>query len=254
MNNVILMGVAALVVSLVALAVAVWRSAALPAYESREEALARRVAHLESTVQTLQDMLLQKQQEVNELKERIRQLEHGAAASARTASPSQRQRKPVLAVGLGTDDRLEVDLAALRGVAGLQLVVMRDVSKGSLETLLERHRANGLPVRYLHLAVHAGHDGLVFSDGLADGLWLSRHLEGVEILVLAGCESDRVADLLSVVNAVVSMRDEIEHRDAAIFTRAFWTAVAGGSDVETALDAALERSPSVVAEMVELHL
>lgn len=254
MNNVILTGVAALIVSLVALVVAVWRSAALPAYESREEALARRVADLESTVKTLQTMLYDKQREVIELTERIRQLEHSAVVASRTDSPTQRQRKPMLVVGIGTDRMLETDLAALRSVSGFQLSVLRDVSRVSLETMLERHRANGFPVRYVHLAVHAGPTGLLFSDGLADGLWLSRHLDGVEILVLAGCESDRVADLLGVVGAVVSMRDEVENRDASIFTRAFWSAVVGGSDVETALAAALERSPSAVAEMVELHL
>lgn len=223
-------------------------------YQSREKQLETRVALLERDIAGLQRMLTEKQNEIDRLTERIRQLEHGAVAASRTDQPSQRQRKNVLVVGVGSDAALEVDLAALRGVAGLQLAVLRNVSKSSLEALLERHRANGFPVRYLHLAVHASHEGLAFDDGLADGLWLSRHLAGVEVLVLAGCESDHVGDLLSVVPAVISMRDEIENRDASIFSRAFWTAIAQGLDVTAALDEALSRSPSQVSEMVELHL
>lgn len=223
-------------------------------YQSREQQLEARVALLERDIAGLQRMLTEKQTEIDRLKERLRQLEHGAVAPAQTENPPQRQRKNVLVVGVGSDAALEVDLAALRGVAGLQLAVLRNVSKSSLEALLERHRANGFPVRYLHLAVHASHEGLAFDDGLADGLWLSRHLAGVEVLVLAGCESDHVGDLLSVVPAVISMRDEIENRDASIFSRAFWTAIAQGLDVTAALDEALSRSPSQVSEMVELHL
>lgn len=222
-------------------------------YQTREQQLEARVALLERDIAGLQRMLTEKQTEIDRLKERIRQLEHGAAAQTENPPP-QRQRRNVLVVGVGNDPALEVDLAALRGVAGLQLATLRNVSKASLEALLERHRANGNPVRYLHLAVHASHDGLLLADGLADGLWLSRHLAGVEILVLAGCESDRVGDLLSVVPAVISMRDEIENRDASIFSRAFWAAIAQGMDAQAALEAALERSPSTVAEMVELHL
>lgn len=261
MNDfVVLAGVLALVVSLTVLAVAIRRSARLPQIESREDALALRVADLETqierlegTIATLQTLLYDRQRMIDQLTERVRQLEHGATAGGWTDTPPQRQRRSVLAVGIGQDQGLEQDLAALRGVCGVQLAVLRDVSKASLEALLERHRANGFPVRYLHLAVHAGQDGLALADGLADGLWLSRHLDGVEVLVIAGCESDRVGDLLSVVRHPITMRAEIEHRDAAIFTRAFWTEVGAGAPVDAALEEALRRSPSEVREMVEAH-
>lgn len=260
MDEVILFGAGALLVSLGALVVAVRRSATLPLYESREEALAQRVADLEAqigrlegTIATLQGLLYDRQSRIEQLTERVRQLESGAAAGGRPPTSGQRQRRSVLAVGIGQDAQLEQDLAALRGVAGLQLAVLRDVSRSGLEALLERHRANGFPVRYVHLAVHASHEGLLFGDGLADGLWLSRHLDGVEVLVIAGCESDRVGDLLSVVPYPVTMRAEITHRDAAIFSRAFWTEIGQGALVDNALEEALRRSPSEVREMVEAH-
>lgn len=216
-------------------------------YLTREQELEQRVATLERDIASLQRMLTEKQNEIDTLKERIRQLERD------NQPPQQRLRREILVVGYGADKMLEEDVAALRGVREFQLSVLRDVSKASLATLLERHRARGEPVRFLHLAVHAGPAGLIFSDGLADGLWLSRQLSGVAVLLVAGCESDRVADLLAVVPAVVSMRDEINNRDASIFSRAFWTAIGQGKPPNVAVEYAIERSPTVVGEMVDIH-
>lgn len=251
MSDVILAGLGAMVVSLAALVVALRRSATLPAYVSREQELLAEVQRLRSDVAALQRMLTEKQTEIDQLTRRIMQLE--SAAVAKPASPARR-RRDLLAVALGTDTTLEVDVAALRGVAAFQLAVLADAKRADLEALLERHRAAGNPVRFLHLGMHANHQGVAFADGLADGSWLSRNLAGVEVLVLAGCESDRVGDWLSVVPAVVSMRSRIDNRDASIFSRAFWTAIGQGQDVQAALDWALERSPSDVGEMVDLHL
>ena len=67
-----------------------------------------------------------------------------------------------------------------------------------------------------------GPNGLEFSDGMASGQWLSEHLRGVEIMLINGCESDVPADWAGVVPAVISMREEIDHADAAIFCEVFW--------------------------------
>jgi uncharacterized coiled-coil protein SlyX len=240
-------GALAVVLSLATMVVAMKRSAQMPRYESREEALAKRVAALESTVATLQSLLYEKQEEIKGLRDRIRQLEA-------IAPDVQRQRRPVLAVALGADRMLEEDLAMLRGVNHFHLSVLRNAKRSDLERLLERQRSNGTPIQYLHLAMHAGPEGVQFSDGLADGVWLSRVLKDVRVLLIAGCRSDNVGDLLSVVPNVVSMRDEIENADARIFTRWFWTGIGQGLSAEDALYAALERSSAAVGEMVELHL
>ena len=255
MPNVDPLTIAAIVFGIAAMLLSIKRERGRPApVVSREQELLAQVARLRDDVAALQRMLTEKQTEIDRLTKRIQQLEALAGTSATAAAKPARARKELLAVGLGEDAMLETDLAALRGVTAFQLAVMRNVKRADLEALLERYRANGSPIRMLHLAVHANHAGLAFADGLADGLWLSRHLAGVEVLVLAGCESDRVADLLSVVPAVISMRDEIDNRDASIFCRAFWAAVAAGQDAQGAFDDALERSPSTVAETVELHL
>lgn len=246
--------IAALLLGLVAMLFAIKRECNRPAVTvSREAELVKQVEQLRNDVAALQRMLTEKQTEIDQLTKRIWQLEQAAPAE-QPAPKTPKARKPLLAVAIGPDPMLEVDVAALRGIAAFQLAVLQNASKGDLEALLERHRAAGNPIRHLHIATHANHQGLAFAGGMADGLWLSKHLSGVQVLVLAGCESDRVADLLSVVPAVVSMRDEIDNRDASLFSRAFWTAIGQGQDAQAALDWAIERSPAIVAEMVDLHL
>lgn len=152
---------------------------------------------------------------------------------------------------------LQEDLAQLRRVqaqTNIRISRLLPVSKASLERTIERHRAAGTPVKLLHLAVHSGPDGLQFSDGVADGMWLSQHLSGVEIAVLAGCSNDTVADMLRVVPAVVSMREDVNNHDAALFSGAFWLAVGQGMDANEAFERALQRAPALVGEFVELHL
>lgn len=87
---------------------------------------------------------------------------------------------------------------------------------------------------------------------LADGLWMSETLVGVEVLVIAGCTSMRTANLTGSVPIVVSMRDEVNSAAARIFSRAFWADIADGIDPEEAFYAAVDRSPTGLAEMVEL--
>lgn len=128
------------------------------------------------------------------------------------------------------------------------------VSRASLERTIERHRAAGTPVKLLHLAVHSGPQGLLFEDGIADGLWLSQHLAGIDIAMLAGCSNDTVADMLRVVPAVVSMREDVNNHDASLFSGAFWLAVGLGMDANEAFERALQRAPALVGEFVELHL
>lgn len=240
------------VVGLVALVLAVKRDKRpVPARNGREDELTQRVTQLESTVATLQRLLYEKQKEIDALNQRIRDLERGVAVEG----PAERRR--VLLVGIGDDAMLQEDLAQLRRVqaqTNIRLSRLLPVSRASLERTIERHRAAGTPVKLLHLAVHSGPGGLLFSDGLATGMWLSQQLAGVEIAVLAGCEGDQVADLLGVVPAVVSMREEVENRDASIFAGAFWLAVGQGMEANEAFERALQRAPSSVAEFVELHL
>lgn len=253
----LVIAIAAFVFGLVAMVMAIKKQRTAPTlYNPADQAaeLERKVATLQRDVSSLQRMLVEKQNEIDQLRDRIRDLERGIATEAAPASGAKRD---VLLVGVGSDMILQEDLAQLRRVqtqTNLRLSRLLPVSKRSLERTLERHRAAGQSVRYLHLAVHSSPDGLVFEDGVADGMWLSQHLAGVEIAVLAGCSNDQVADCLSVVPAVVSMREDVDNRDAALFAGAFWLAVGLGLDANEAFERALQRAPATVGEFVELHL
>jgi hypothetical protein len=244
--------IVAVIVGLVALLMAIKRDRRRPVPVSKEVELTNRVVQLENTVVILQRLLYEKQTEIDLLTDRIRVLEKGIAI---TDVPEG--KRLVLLAGIGDDAMLEVDLAALRKVqaqTNLRLSRLLPVSKASLERTLDRHRAAGTPVKYLHLAIHSGPDGLVFSDGIASGIWLSQHLAGVEIAVLAGCSGDQVADLLGVVPAVISMREEVQNTDASKFTALFWTAVGQGMNANEAFERAIRLAPTAVGEFVELHL
>lgn len=253
----LVVAIVAFVLGLVAMVMAIKKQRTAPIYVSAADQTAeleRKVATLERDVSSLQRMLVEKQNEIDQLRERIRQLERGVTTEI--VSPSDAKRS-ILLVGVGNDVILQEDLAQLRRVqaqTNLRLSRLVPVSKKNLERTLERHRAAGQSVRYLHLAVHSSPDGLLFEDGIASGMWLSEHLAGVEIAVLAGCSNDQVADFLTVVPTVVSMREDVDNRDASLFTRAFWLAVGQGLDANEAFERALQRAPATVGEFVELHL
>ncbi len=248
--------ISALIIGLVGMAIAIRRERSRPLAPamSREQELLNRVAVLERDIVGLQRMLTEKQTEIDRLNERIRQLERNAVPDHQSASDKTRR---ILLVGVGEDNMLKDDLAQLRGIQSktdIRISRLLPVTMANLARTLDRHRAAGNPIRLLHLAVHSDPQGLAFKDGIATGHWLSEHLADVEIVVLAGCSNDRVADLLAVVPAVISMREDVHNEAASIFSHAFWLAIGQHKDVSTAFDYALLRAPAVVSEFVELHL
>lgn len=250
----------AVAVALVSMGYAVYRQrmSTVP-LETREQALQRQVTELQATVKTLLADRGRAEQRIEQLEREL------SAAKARIAELEARlpNETPVktLLVGIGPDNGsgpgLSLDLSALRRVqtmTGLRVTRLAPVSKANLERLLERYRKSGEPIRYLHLSVHGSHDGILLDDGIADAAWLSENLAGVEVLVISGCETDFVADLIGVVPAVVSMREKIEHMDAMIFAEVFWMGIGQGKSTRAAFDEALKRCPPKVAEFVELIL
>jgi len=256
MREDIVIAALALLFGIIALVLAIKKQRVLPPPVAAvpTEEWQKRVQMLERDIAGLQRMLVEKQNEIDQLRERIRQLERGAIVD-NPNTPTERRR--VLLVGIGDDAMLQEDLAQLRRVqsqTNIRISRLMPVSRASLERTIERHRAAGTPVKLLHLAVHSGPQGLLFEDGIADGLWLSQHLAGIDIAMLAGCSNDTVADMLRVVPAVVSMREDVNNHDASLFSGAFWLAVGLGMDANEAFERALQRAPAVVGEFVELHL
>ena len=182
----------------------------------------------------------------------------GRAASDDTpsaAAPAQLPHATLLVV-IGADASLRIDLAALRKVkrqTGLGFHRLTDASTEDLDAYLRRERSCGRPVSLLHLAVHAGHEGVQLADGEVDGEWLSERLLGVQVLLLAGCQGDRIGDWLGVVPFVITIDAAIGHDDAAVLCEHFWMGIGQGLTPNAALDAALAACAPVVAEYVVRH-
>lgn len=171
------------------------------------------------------------------------------------AAPFILPRSPLLVV-IGPDAALKLDLAALRKVkrlTGLAFHRLTDASADDLDAYLRRERSKGQPVAYLHLAVHADHTGIALAGGGVDGDWLSERLLGVQVLLLAGCQSDRMGDWLGVVPCVVTLDEAIGHDDAAVLCEHFWTGIGQGVTPAKALDQALAACAPVVGEFVVRH-
>ncbi len=196
----------------------------------------------------LVDALVEARAEVNRLRDELRSFRRSLSSSV-----VGEQR---LLVVLSPDAGMSVDLAALRGVrqsTGLSFKRLVGVSREVLARHLDRARFHGHPWRLVHMGVHSGPDGVVLGDGVVSGAWLSEHMQGVEVLLLAGCSSDVIGDWLSVVPFVVTLSEDIPQDDAARLTAAFWSGIGSGLSPSDALLSALSRVPPSVAEYVERH-
>lgn len=161
-----------------------------------------------------------------------------------------------LLVVTGSDHLLEMDVAMVRAVAretGLRYQHIAHATRADLEAHLRRARSLGRPFTWVHLACHVSHAGVLFADGLGDGAWLSSVLMGVEVLLIAGCNGDRVGDWLAVVPYVITLSEKISHDDASTLTHHFWEAMAREQPPTAALAQAMARCPQVLWESVVTH-
>ena len=103
----------------------------------------------------------------------------------------------------------------------------------------------------VHMAVHACTNGIQF-DRPVGAVELSEVLTGVQVLVIMGCRSAAVADLLTVVPHVIAFREDVPHDEAWQFAVLFWRAVAEGPSVDGAFKRAIARAPTGISEYAEL--
>lgn len=162
----------------------------------------------------------------------------------------EQRRTLLVAVASGVDGWM--DLALLRSLP-ISITRLVGVTKTKLKKYLDRARGYDRPVVHLHIGAHSSADGIVFDDGVADADWLSQHLQGVQVLVLAGCNGDELGDWLGVVPYVVTIREAEPADDAASFAKLFWTEIVGGASPDDALSVALQRAPAGMGEYVEHH-
>lgn len=259
-----LIGVLIAVIALV-VAIRVEKHAPVPASIKRLSELEEEIRKLRDEVAQLKGLVARQDAEITRLRTSNEALSSTLAdtAAARKAAESRLTESRTVHVGreevliaVTGDSGIDLDLPRLRQAAtrnNFRVTRLYPVSFATLRDKINRDRAAGDPVRFLHLAAHMNDSGVLL-DRLVTVQELSEVLSGIELIVLNGCESSAVADYLSASLAVISMREAIKSTDAALFTYVFWEEFFRRNfDVQTAFDATLTRVPTSVAEFVELH-
>jgi hypothetical protein len=173
-----------------------------------------------------------------------------------TVKQSQALHNRLLIAAVGSKEAsLALDLASLRAVradTGLRFLRIPEATPEKLKDALDQSRMMQ-STTYLHLSIKSDNDGYQLTNEIVDANWLSENLEGVVILVVNGSNSTRIGASLGVVPYVITMSEEVPHRDASLFARAFWTEIGRGIGPSLALKRALERSPANMQEYVVRH-
>lgn len=159
----------------------------------------------------------------------------------------------ILFVVIGSDDAgLSLDLATARAVqseTGLEIREITNPTAGSLKRELDRARNQKNQI-YLHMAVRSDKDGYQLGNQIVDAAWLSGILNDVIVLLVAGADSSYIGEFLGVVPYVITMSGNVNHRNAAIFSRAFWTEIGKGIGPTRSLKRALDKSPDIKDQIV----
>lgn len=263
-----LLAIAVIVTGLIDYVIRRWRFGLI---SPRELELERQVAALRQEIANMREQLYESARresaalrQVSELRETVQNLmiELEGVRQAQTELRVAVERRRLLLV-LGDDGstgahgaRLHVDLAAMRAVrakTGLEFVRVQDATPDKIGRHLDRARGMGSAFDYVHISAHGGGSGVVLGGQLVSWEWLSGVLDGVQVAVLASCDSSGIGDWLGVVPYVVSMAEGVGHEDAGRFTQAFWTEIGRGTAPADAFDVALDRCPAYVREFVIAH-
>lgn len=207
-------------------------------------------------VQQLLDRIIAAEQENKEIRSELESLKRERERLLALIEVQRKDGHDHILVVTGPDPDLQRDLSAFHRVqttTGLRYARMSDATTRGFERYTERWRMQRHPVKYVHLALHMASDGAEFKDKVVTGLWLSEQLRDCKILVLDGCDSEDLGDLIRAVEVVISMRHSVENHDAALWAEAFWEEIGLGADPQQAYWSALSRVPTAVREHVEIH-
>lgn len=159
--------------------------------------------------------------------------------------------KPLMLICGDDEEMCNNDRQALRR-AGIAFQRLAHASKRVVEDELRRRRQDNTLYRWVHVTAHAGPLGIQLASELADPSWWGRTFDGIEVMFLAACETSTVADELAGMMTVIFMQQEVNERDAADFTYAFWSQMAERKTPIEAYRNALRTVPAV-AEFVDFR-
>jgi len=159
--------------------------------------------------------------------------------------------KPLLLI-CGPDEAMcNNDRQALRR-AGVVFQRLNLATKQLIVDELRRRRQDNTLYNWVHVTAHAGPEGVLLSDGIADPQWWGQNFDGINVIFLAACKTSTVADQLAGLTRVIFMQADVSERDAADFTYAFWSAMVEKHDPAEAYRIAVRMVPTV-AEFVDFR-
>ena len=218
--------------------------------------LEEKLRDLESTVKVLQADHVADAQRIGQLERalaeaqaRIKYLEGRLAqyeTTDRADDAAQPPDFPLLAV-FGPDEAItQADETALNQ-SGLAFKCIYHATRELVAAELARRRRARDLYRWLHVATHAGPEGLLFGAGeVASRDWWNKQLAGVEGVFLAGCTDVAVADwLIGVVGWVISFTVDVDNELARQFALVFWTGMAEGQGPRASYRAACRAVPGL---------
>lgn len=122
-----------------------------------------------------------------------------------------------------------------------------NATKEKVEAELRKARQNKSMYKYIIFSAHSDSNGVVMSDSTyLDAYWMNQNLVGAEIVVLAGCKTNDMADALEhIVSVVISMSENIPTQASQGFSEAFWSSMIKDDNPEIAFTEALNVEPTV---------
>lgn len=209
--------------------------------EEQRQLYEKRIHELELRVDFLVEQL---QRAGTKIKELERKSSQPAAPSEQRTVPELPLSKPMLVVCGADATMCDLDRRSIRR-AGIPFQRLYHATKPMVADELRRRRQDGTLYPWLHVTAHASQAGIELEDGIADPAWWHEHLDGVEVVFLAACETSAVADALAGLVTVIFVQEQIENRDASDFTYAFWRRMREHGNPRQAYQQAIAEAPQV---------
>ncbi len=202
--------------------------------EQKVAELERVSSDLAATVKVLQgdhvrdvQRIGQLERELADAKERIRFLE-GQQSQQPDPADTRGPDFPLLAI-FGPDKAITTADEAALNQSGIPFKCIYAATQPLVADELARRRRSHDLYRWLHIATHAGPQGLLLNDDVVGRDWWNQQLGGIEGVFLAGCTDVAVADwLLGVVKWVLSFTVDVDNDLARQFALVFWGAMSEG--------------------------